>query len=135
MTTFIEKILGDFGDKRRWRQYKARVARLPESYRTAARAVERYIMHLGGIGDGGALVTMFEDLADMFEQAAADRTPVRQVVGEDPVEFVETFLANYPQGRWITKERDRLSDAIDRAAGDAAGHPAGDTEGDEETSR
>lgn len=119
--SIFSKVAGDLGDKRRWRQYKARVARLPEGYRTAAKAVERYIMHLGGIGDGGALVTMFDDLADMFEQAAADRTPLRQVVGTDPVEFVETFLANYPQGRWITKERDRLTDAIARAAGDGPG--------------
>jgi DNA-binding ferritin-like protein (Dps family) len=122
VNTFIEKIVGDFGDKRRWRQYKARVARLPESYRIAAKGVERYIMHLGGVGDSGPLLRMVEDLADLFEQAAADRTPVRQVVGADPVEFVETFLSNYPQGRWITKERDRLSDAIDRAAGDAPGN-------------
>ncbi|MFI6793991.1 hypothetical protein [Streptosporangium canum] len=32
---------------------------------------------------------MFEDLADLFEQAAADGTPIREIVGEDPVEFVE----------------------------------------------
>ncbi len=118
-SSLVSKVVGDLGDKRRWRAYKARVTRLPDDYRIAANAVERYISHLGGVSDGGALVRMFEDLADLFERAAADRTPVRQVVGTDPVEFVETFLANYPQGRWITKERDRLSEAIDRAAGDA----------------
>ena len=30
------------GDKRRWRQYKARTRQLPENYRTAIDAVERY---------------------------------------------------------------------------------------------
>jgi DNA-binding ferritin-like protein (Dps family) len=40
---------------------------------------------------------MLEDLADLFEQGAADGTPLRDVVGEDPVEFAEAFLANYPQ--------------------------------------
>jgi hypothetical protein len=26
---FIEKVIGDLGDKRRWRQYKARTRQLP----------------------------------------------------------------------------------------------------------
>jgi DNA-binding ferritin-like protein (Dps family) len=39
---------------------------------------------------------MYGDLIDLFEQSAANRTPIRQIVGEDPVEFVETFVRNYP---------------------------------------
>ena len=42
---------------------------------------------------------------------------MRALVGEDPLEFAEAFLANYPEG-WMSKERRRLADAIDRAAGD-----------------
>ena len=71
---------------------------LPENYRTAVEAVERYLMHFGP-ADGDSAASMFEDLADLFEQAAADETPIREIVGEDPVEFVETFLQNYPKGR------------------------------------
>ena len=59
---------------------------------------------------------MLEDLADLFEQSAANGTPIRAVVGEDPVEFAETFLANYSEGQWINKERSRLIKAIDDAA-------------------
>ena len=47
MTTFIEKIVGDLGDKRRWRQYKARVKALPTTYRTTAKALERYLTYFG----------------------------------------------------------------------------------------
>ena len=36
MASLIEKITGDFGDKKRYRQYKARVKALPEGYRLAA---------------------------------------------------------------------------------------------------
>ena len=50
---------------------------------------------------------MYADLIDLFEQAAADETPIRQIVGEDPVEFVETFVQNYPKGQWIIRERER----------------------------
>ena len=105
------------GDKRRWRQYKARTRQLPASYHTAIDALERYLMCFGP-GDGGTAASMFEDLADLFEQSAASGTPIRDVVGEDPVEFAETFLENYKKGGWVTKEQDRLTSAIDRAAGD-----------------
>jgi DNA-binding ferritin-like protein (Dps family) len=64
---------------------------------------------------------MFEDLADLFEQSAADGTPIRAVVGNDPVEFIEAFLQNYPEGRWRSRERERLISAIERAAGEDTG--------------
>jgi DNA-binding ferritin-like protein (Dps family) len=77
--------------------------------------------HLGGIGDADSILTMLDDLADLFERSAADGTPVREVVGEDPVEFVEAFLRNYPAGSWITRERDRLTLAMERAEAADAG--------------
>jgi DNA-binding ferritin-like protein (Dps family) len=58
------------------------------------------------------------DLIDLFEQSAANGTPIRQIVGEDPVEFIETFVRNYPKGQWIIRERERLTNAIERAAGE-----------------
>jgi len=123
MTMFMSKMIGE---KRRWRQYKARTRQLPASYRTAADALERYLMCFGP-GDGASAASMFEDLADLFEQSAANGTPIREIVGEDPVEFAEAFLRNYPEGQWINRERERLTSAIERAAGE-------DT-GDEGTSR
>jgi DNA-binding ferritin-like protein (Dps family) len=104
------------GDKRRYRQYKARTARMPDNYRAAIDALERYLFMFGP-GKGDSIQAMLDDLADLFEQSAADSTPIREIVGEDPVEFAETFLRNYPEGGWITRERERLTDAIDRAAG------------------
>lgn len=115
---FIEKVIGDLGDKRRWWQYKARAKQLPEPYRTAVDAFERYLMYFGS----GGGVALFEDLIDLFEQSAADRTPIREVVGEDPVEFIETFARNYQDESWINRERQRLIGAIERAAGEATGN-------------
>ncbi|MFD1537219.1 DUF1048 domain-containing protein [Nonomuraea guangzhouensis] len=111
---YLEVVTGSLEEKKRWRRYKARIKELPEDYRTAVEALERYLMHFGP-GDGA--VSMHEDLADLFEQSAADGTPIREVVGQDPVEFVEAFLANYPEGQWIRRERERLTSAIDRVTG------------------
>lgn len=105
------------GDKRRWRAYKARSRQLPDNYRTAVDAIERYLMYFGP-ADGDSAASMFEDLADLFERAAADGTPVRAVVGDDPIEFVEAFRQNYFKGGWVTRERERLSAAIARAEED-----------------
>jgi DNA-binding ferritin-like protein (Dps family) len=105
------------GDKRRWREYKARTKRLPENYRAAVEALERYLMYFGP-ADGESAASMFEDLADLFEQAAADGTPIRELVGEQPVEFVEAFLQNYEKGGWVARERERLTSAIERAEED-----------------
>ena len=111
---FISKVIGEKGQ---WREYKARVRQLPPSYRTAVEALERYLMYFGPMTKGNSLVSMLEDLADLFEQSAANGTPVRAVVGEDPVEFAEAFLRNYSEGQWISRERERLTNAIDRVAG------------------
>ena len=108
------------GEKRRYRQYKARTEQLPANYHTAIDALERYLMYFGAITKGDTLASMLEDLADLFEQSAANGTPIRAIVGDDPVEFAETFLQNYSEGQWINKERERLTNAIDRAAGDDA---------------
>lgn len=65
---FISKVIGP---KRRWREYKARIEQLPASYRTAVAGLERYMNYLGGLGDGDSILSMLDDLADLFEQAAA----------------------------------------------------------------
>ena len=122
---WMEQITGSIEQKRRYRQYKARTERLPANYHTAIDALERYLNYFGSITKGDILVSMLEDLADLFEQSAANGTPIRALVGENPVEFAETFLQNYSEGQWINKERERLINAIDRAAGDDTGKEEG----------
>ncbi len=113
---WIEQVTGSLEQKKQYRQYKARLSQLPAGYREAAAALDRYLMYYGSISNGDVLLTMFGDLVELFEQSAADGTPVRGIVGDDPVEFAEGFLRNYAGGQWINKERERLIKAIDLAA-------------------
>jgi DNA-binding ferritin-like protein (Dps family) len=122
---WIGKITGPFDQKKRYRQYKARKEALPANYHTAIDALERYLTYFGSITKGQILVSMLEDLADLFEQSAASGTPIRAIVGDDPVEFAETFVRNYSEGQWINKERERLVSAIERAAGEDTGKVEG----------
>jgi DNA-binding ferritin-like protein (Dps family) len=114
---WIEALTGSLEQKKQYKQYKARVAALPEPYGTAAKAFERYFMYYGGVTDGDTLVRMFGDFADLWERAAVDGTSVAAIVGDDPVEFAETFTQAYGGTRWIDKERARLTKAIDAATG------------------
>jgi DNA-binding ferritin-like protein (Dps family) len=118
MTMLISRLIGE---KRRWRRYRARVKAFPEPYRSAVDAIEDYLMSFGR-GDGAGWAEQLEDLADLFERAAADGTPIREIVGEHPEEFVEAFVQNYPEGQWVIRERERLRSKIRRAAGDGTGN-------------
>lgn len=118
---WIELVTGSLEEKKQYKQYKVRVRELPADYSAAATALERYLMYFGSIAKGDVMVSMLSDLADLFEQSAADNTPIREIVGEDPVEFAETFLRNYADGQWINKERERLTKSIDEAAKDGKG--------------
>ena len=113
---WIEQVTGSLEQKKRYRQYKARTKQLPASYRTAIDALDRYLMYFGAITRGDTLVSMLEDLADLFEQSAANGTPIREIVGEDPVEVVEAFVQNYSKGGYVPdRARKRLTDAIAHA--------------------
>lgn len=112
---WIEALTGSFEDKRRYRHHRARVAQLPPAYRTTAEALERYLTYSGAITRGDVMMQMLDDLDDLLGASAADGTPIRSIVGEDPVAFAEDFLRNYSDGQWINKERARLTEAIDQA--------------------
>ena len=112
ISDFTSKVIDG---KRRWRHYKAGTRQHPENYRTAVAALPRYLMYFVPV-DGDNAASMFEDFADLFEPAAADGTPIRDIVGEDPVEFVEAFVQNYSKGGHVpTRARERLTSAIERA--------------------
>jgi DNA-binding ferritin-like protein (Dps family) len=112
---WIELFTGSLEQKRQYRQYRARIQALPEPYGTVAKALQRYFMYCGGLVDGETAVKMFGDFADLWERAAADGTPVRAIVGDDPVEFADAFAQAYTGKRWIDKERARLTRAIEDA--------------------
>jgi DNA-binding ferritin-like protein (Dps family) len=112
---WIELVTGSLEQKKQYRQYKARVEALAEPYRTVAKALQRYFIVYAGVTDSETAVKMFGDIADLWERAAADGTPVRAIVGDDPVEFADTFAQSYTGKRWIDKERARLTRAIENA--------------------
>ena len=103
------------GPKKEWREYKRRLKALPAPYATAVVGIERYLMHFGAINDADSITNLFGDVIDIFERAAADDTPIRDIVGEDPVEFAYALIRNYQSSGYVAKEKARLAGAIDKA--------------------
>ena len=112
---WLETLTGSLEQKKQYKQYRARIEALPEPYGTVGKALQRYLMYYGGVTDGATALTMLGDLADLWERAATDGTSVREIVGDDPVEFAETFAQAYTGRQWIDKERARLTKAIEDA--------------------
>mgnify|MGYP001180885902 CR=1 FL=1 len=110
-------------EKRRFKRYKERTAQLPANYRTAVDGFERYLMVFAP-SKGSDLQAMLDDLADLFEESGANGTPIRDIVGDDPVEFIEAFRRNYPVGQWIVKENERLVRAINASTHSESGADA-----------
>src|SRR5262249_48611571 len=118
VTMLISRLIGG---KRRWRRDTARGKGLPEPYRAAGHSIGRYLPAFRR-GERARGAEMLEDLADLFERAAAEGTPIHEIVGEHPEEFVEAFVQNYPEGQWVIRERERLRSAIAHAADDGTGN-------------
>lgn len=115
---WIELVTGSLDQKKQYRHYRARIDALPEPYQAVAKALQRYFLYAVTVLDGDTAQRMFDDFADLWERAAIDNMSARSIVGDDPVEFAETFAQAYSGKRWIDKERARLTAAIDQAIGD-----------------
>lgn len=113
--SWIEKLTGSLEQKKQYKQAVARMDALPAPYRAAAKAYQRYFMYSAAFLDGDTMVTMFGDFADLWDRAAADATPLHDIVGDDAVGFAEDFAAAYTGRQWIDKERSRLVKAIENA--------------------
>ena len=109
-TNWIEKVTGDFAGKKEWREFKSRMKALPENYYQAYNALEHYTFNCGGMDDAG--LSALQDLGDLLEQSARDGLSLNEVLGDDPAEFMESFFENYPRGKWIIREKERLNSAI-----------------------
>lgn len=115
MAKWYELVTGSLEEKKRYRRIKARMDAVPEPYGSVAKAIHRYFMYYGGVTDGETSLTMLNDLVELWERAAVDGTPVREIVGDDPVDFAETFAQAYTGKHWIDKERSRLVQAVEDA--------------------
>ncbi len=71
-------------------------------------------MYCGEFSQGDVLMKMCDDLAALFEEATANDTPIRDIVGDDaPCRSPRpSWPSFHTEGGWQRKERERLVAAI-----------------------
>lgn len=99
-------------DKKRYKQFKSDVQALPEAYAQTLTALQTYIWNFA---KSGAMMNVLEEILHMFQESAAENVPVKQLIGDDPVEFAENIMAQYPEELWLIKYRTRLREQVKKA--------------------
>ena len=105
---WYEAITGSLADKKAYRQYKARIAALPEPYPNGRERL-RALLHAQRRNPRRRCRPHARRCSTTSPTSgtaqSADAMPVDDLVGDDPVEFADTFAAAYAGKRWIDKER------------------------------
>ncbi|WP_282801665.1 DUF1048 domain-containing protein [Secundilactobacillus kimchicus] len=109
MTNFLTTMIGD---KKRYNAFKQDMAALPPAYAKTLDALQRYIWNFA---KNGAMLDPLEDILHMFQESAAEKVPVNQAVGDDPVVFAESIMAQYPDDLWLIKYRNQLREQVAQA--------------------
>ena len=96
----ITKILND-------QEYKRRIAALPAEYRQVFQEIEKYAWHFSD-HSGANMFNALTDLLDLFEEGAANGTPIKNITGEKVGDFAETIV-NEVAGKWTDKQKEKLN--------------------------
>ena len=87
MSVFI-KIIGDFKEKKGWRETKVRAKALPHDYRIAYEEIQNYLLKTSGI----VTLAPFTSLLDLFEEGAANGRNVLEITGNDVAAFADELV-------------------------------------------
>jgi DNA-binding ferritin-like protein (Dps family) len=88
MSGIIRKIIGD---KKEWRKMEARAKALPEEYDFVYHRIQKYMWSFSA-GSGMDMISIYEDLLDLFEEGAANKKRVLEITGEDVAAFCDELL-------------------------------------------
>ena len=107
MSNFKALIKKVMGDKKEYKEYKRRIAALPAEYRQVFQEIEKYAWHFSD-HSGANMFNALTDLLDLFEEGAANGTPIKNITGEKVGDFAETIV-NEVAGKWTDKQKEKLN--------------------------
>jgi DNA-binding ferritin-like protein (Dps family) len=81
-------------EERAWRAHVARVKELPHDYRVVYRAMQRYLIKVGGLDESG--MGVLSEIVEFFEEGAAAGTDVLDLVGNDVAAFCDELVRGTP---------------------------------------
>jgi DNA-binding ferritin-like protein (Dps family) len=111
MSGILDKIIGDLGEKKEWKQIEARAKALPKDFAVAYNEIKKYIWSTAGT----ETIEPFKTLIDLFEEAAANGKSVVEVIGSDVAGFVDELVRD--EKSYFGKKRQQLNDDISKKLG------------------
>lgn len=115
MSSFLEKIIGDFEGKKEWKEMKARIKALPSDYRTAYEEIQQYLWKTSGVGS----MDPFKALLDLFEEGAAGGRNVLDITGNDVAAFADELVRG--EQSYFDKMRQDLNKDLMKKLGNKGG--------------
>lgn len=97
--SILELLVGDLDEKRVYRVFMKRVNALPSDYRYAFKRIQRYLYNFG------AEMVVLTQLAELFEESAAQGKPVLDVIGSDVAAFCDELIQACAKSDETAKER------------------------------
>lgn len=86
--SLIDKIIGDMGEKKAYRENEKRAKALPTEYADAYKEIKHYIFTTSGILSMEPLVS----LVDLLEEAAAEDRRVTDITGPNVAAFADELV-------------------------------------------
>jgi len=108
MGKIISTIIGDFGEKKRYRQTEKRAKALPPEYAEAYKDIKHYVWNTSGILTIDPLVS----LIDMLEEAAADDRRVVDITGPDVAAFADDLVRG--ERSYKDQQRKKLNEKLNK---------------------
>lgn len=106
----LEKIFGNFSEKKEWREMEKRAKALPKDYHNAYKAMQKYLWNTGSLTEWKEMKFVFNHIIDLLEEASANGKKVKEVTGNDVAAFCDDLAIDAKS--WVNKERQKLNDAI-----------------------
>ncbi|WHY64523.1 DUF1048 domain-containing protein [Neobacillus sp. SuZ13] len=111
--SIFEKIIGSLEDKREWKAMEARSKALPNEYRNAYKAIQKYMWTAGGGPTNWKDTSrIFFGILELFEEGAAEGKKVTDLTGKDVAAFCDDLVKD--EDTWKDKYRKKLNDTIGR---------------------
>ena len=103
MNKFLDKIIGDLGEKKAYQENEKRAKTLPAEYADAYKEIKHYIFNTSGLLTMEPLVA----LVDMLEEAAADNRRVVDITGPDVAAFADELVRG--ESSYFDQQRQKLN--------------------------
>lgn len=106
MGKIINTIIGDLGEKKKYRENEKRAKTLPTEYAKAYKEIRNYLWSTSGILTIEPLVS----LVDLLEEAAASGRSVVDITGPDVAAFADDLAKG--ESSWKDQQRKKLNKSI-----------------------